>query len=197
VLASGLAGIALTAALSLPAGADQPTGTAPITTAPTTTTAPPTSTPPVPRYIDLTPTMANAIALPGNYLEFVGPCNSVKGNQPPLRGATFLAPGMTHEMQRCLPYETPVTPVWHATVSKNARDGVYYVSYVSGGITYGARVTVIDGRPPVTKPTQPTSPVQPTQPTTPTTPSQQVPVKPKGAPQTGGGGLADVVSTWR
>jgi hypothetical protein len=72
-------------------------------------------------------------------------------------------------------------PDWFGTVSKTAHNGTYPVSFTWHGKTYTGKVQVVGGKPPVTTPTQP---------------SQQVPVKPKGAPQTGGGGLADVVSSW-
>ena len=204
-MVAGLAGIAVTAALALPAAAAQPSSG-------TTTTATTSSKSGV---IELRKTDPVYRVRPGESLVIEGPCGSVgKNNFQELLGDNFDDPGRSFVIQSC---QGGYEPVWHSTVMKDAHNGNYFVSFTAEpGATYDAVVTVVGGTP-VTPPTQPTSPTQPTAPTQPTTPtsssaptsppastqsstpaqpSQQIPVKPKGAPQTGGGGMADVVSTW-
>ena len=194
IIASGAAGIAIAAMLALPAAAtQQSTGSGTPTTVPTSTTAAPTTTPTAPSdpgELELLANFPSYTVHPGEAFELIGPCGSVpvpvKGGVK-LVGSVPVDGGLHQDENKCRP-EDDEYPYWVGTIAKGATDGTYSVYFVGNnsvkyGTKFGARITVVGG----TQPTRPTSPAKPT---------QQVPVKPKGAPQTGGGGMADVVSSW-
>lgn len=199
---SGFVGLAVTAAFSMPASAVQSSGTS--------------AAPGKAGQIELTTRFPAYRVHPGESVVLDGPCGTISG-----------APGALVELIGTAPLKVPAydkvpcqgdkfRPVWHTTINADAHDGAYTMHYLNTGGDYGARITVVDGLPPVTTPPVTTPPATTPPGTTPpvTTPPtrsgastqpaktaaparQQVPVKPKGAPQTGGGGMADVVSTWR
>lgn len=193
VVISGIAGIAATVAFSLPAAAAQPAGIATPTAASV--------------HVALSSKYSDYRVRPGDSVEFTGPCGSIRhGELVELIGGTVLDSGFAYQEEACGTAE--VRPTWHGTVSKTAQDGVSTVHYLASGGDFGASVRVVGAVPPPTTTPPTTTPPTTTPPITtppsttstapsqPSAPTQQVPVKPKGAPQTGGGGMAAVVGTW-
>jgi hypothetical protein len=190
---SGFVGLAVTAAFSMPASAGQPSGTS--------------AAPGRAGQIELTTGFPAYRVHPGESVVLDGPCGTISGGPGALVELIGTAPLTVPAYDKVPCQGDKLRPVWHTTINTDAHDGAYTMHYITTGGDYGARITVVDGVPPVTTPPTTTPPVTtpPTQSGAPTPPakttapakqSQQVPVKPKGAPQTGGGGLADVVSTW-
>jgi hypothetical protein len=185
-LVAGLAGLALTAAFSLPAAADQPVNNG----------AGPTSNDVV---IPLNNESTYYGVGPGQTVSFQGRCGTVtaKSGEPKLVGRDFFANTGTYSYAAVDCPDGTLQPTWRSIVNAKVHDGFYTVYYVVKKGKYGATVEVDDGSgPPVTTTPPPTQSTPPTKPTVPAKSTQQVPVKPKGAPQTGGGAMADVVSSW-
>lgn len=127
---------------------------------------------------------------------------------------TVVSPGLAHPIQLRFAGSGPVGPRLAGTGLAGNRSGTYTLSFtcydhwvVTATLSVACPTPTGTATPPTTTTTAPTI-------TTTTTTSaylrsnsrtcfptggtgEQVPVKPKGAPETGGGGMAAVVGTWR
>lgn len=136
LLCAGVAGIAVTAALTLPAAAaDQSTAATPH------------------KDIVTLPSASVVQVRPGDAIEIVGACRVIDNGRPALH-ADFLAGALRYAVVPCQD-GVNIHPDWTDTVSKTARDGIYSVSYNWTGTTYTAKVEVVGGKPPVAKPAKP------------------------------------------
>lgn len=127
------------------------------------------------------------IVHPGDSILFEGTCvapfNRISSLSSPAIGTADLV-GATAGKTKNDPVSAPE---WQGTVWPDMRAGTYPVSFKCGDKTVTGSLKVVartTGTAPVKRPVAAKPSVQ------------QVPVKPKGAPQTGGGYAESVVSTW-